>query len=87
MRFRIHTKTIAAVTAAIALAGSVGLAHADPPRGGFFGLYLVPDGTQQRTSTVVPGAAPTGWATDYGIRCSYIFVVRNGVRERYYICD
>lgn len=73
--------------AAVLLAGSAVFAHAGPPYGGFYGRYFVPDGTQERMSRHIPGAAPTAWATADGVRCSYMFVVRNGVRERYYICD
>ena len=75
------------VASAALLAGSVVSALAGPPYGGFYGHYYVPDGTQERLSRTIPGAAPTAWATSNGVRCSYMFVVRNGVRERHYICD
>lgn len=55
--------------------------------GGFFGEWFFSDGSQQRLSRTVAGAAPNIIATAAGVRCDYRYVVRNGQRVKYEVCE
>ena len=55
--------------------------------GGFFGDWFFSDGSQQRLSKTVAGAAPNIIATSNGVRCDYRYVVRNGQRVKYEVCE
>ncbi len=55
--------------------------------GGFFGNWYFNDGSQQRVSRTVAGAAPNIIATSRGVRCDYRYVVRNGKRIKYEVCE
>lgn len=55
--------------------------------GGFFGEWFFSDGSQQRLSRTLAGAAPNIIATAAGVRCDYRYVVRNGQRVKYEVCE
>lgn len=86
MRFVMKSTPLAAAAAAMIIAGSAGMAHAQLSSG-FYGKFLVPDGGQARDSRAIAGASPNSAATANGVRCGYMYVVRGGVRYRHYVCD
>ncbi len=72
---------------AIALAVLAASAVSASAFGGAFGSYFYSDGSQQRLSRTVAGAAPNARATAAGVRCSYQYFIQNGERVRYEICN
>lgn len=70
---------------------SVGLpapVQAEEAFGGYFGRYFLPDGSQERNSRVIAGAAPNNHATYLGgIRCEYRYIGSGPGRKRYQICE
>ena len=56
-------------------------------QGGFFGSWWYSDGSQAFNSRAVAGAAPNALATASGVRCEYRYVVQNGQRVRYQVCE
>jgi hypothetical protein len=55
--------------------------------GGFFGTWFYKDGSQAYNARAVAGAAPNALATARGARCEYRYIVQNGQRVRYEICE
>lgn len=86
MSNNLRSTTIAAAAVAIAVAMLPTLGNAQTV-GGFYGKYIVPDGSQATQSRAVAGASPNAAATARGVRCGYMYVVRGGVRYQHYVCD
>lgn len=54
----------------------------------YFGRYFYSDGSQERNSRVIAGAAPNMEATfDRGIRCEYRYIVRPEGKQRIQVCE
>lgn len=74
---------IAAAAAIIAAAPAAMAGTTD-----YFGNYYYSDGSQERLSRVIAGAAPNMDATyNGGVRCHFRFIVRPEGKQRIQVCE